>query len=155
MNEAILSEITIGQYLEMLKTKNNPEKLEEINTALNSSIESLENGFDLHLFQLQKDMILIQCRLLMAKLEFDSELVEKYTRKLKQLKKQIDEKTKTQRNEAKDPYKAFIEWLLALKKYYGSDINRGEDLLYLASATNQMLNFFESQKQQLEKSKRK
>ena len=54
-----------------------------------------------------------------------------------------------------DPYTSFLQWILTLKKYYGSDIDTNNDLLYLISATDQMMKFYKAQETQIENNKRK
>ena len=155
MNENLLIETTIREYLDLLKTCNDPNKLKEISDLLSSKVQNFTGGFDLALFQLQKDYLLILAKSLIAMLEFDEEKRLSYLNRADELKKEIDRKTAQKGKEETNPYKSFLEWLLVLKKYYGSDIDQSNDLLYLVSATEQMMKFYESQKQQIENQKGK
>jgi len=155
MNENLLIETTIQQYLEMLKDGKATEKLQEISDLLSSRVQNFTGGMDLHLFQLQKDYLLILAKSLIAMLEFDEEKRLRYLARAEELKKEIDKKTAQKGNEENNRYKSFLEWLLVLKKYYGSDIDQSNDLLYLVSATEQMMKFYANQEKQIENSKRK
>jgi hypothetical protein len=155
MNDNLLIETTIKEYLELLKTGYDQNKLKEISDLLSSKIQNFTGGFDLHLFHLQKDYLLILAKSLIAMLEFDEERRLKYLKRAEEIKIQIDKKTAQKGKEENNPYKSFLEWLLVLKKYYGSDIDRSNDLLYLVSATEQMMKFYDSQKQQIENQKAK
>jgi len=155
MNENLLIETTIRKYLELLKTGSDQNKLKEISDLLSSKVQNFTGGFDLALFQLQKDYLLILSKSLIAMLEFDEEKRFRYLNRAEELKKEIDRKTAQKGKEETNPYKSFLEWLLVLKKYYGSDIDQSNDLLYLVSATEQMMKSFESQKQQIEQQKGK
>ena len=155
MNENLLIETTIREYLELLKSGSDPNKLKEISDLLSSKVQNFTGGFDLALFQLQKDYLLILAKSLIAMLEFDEEKRLSYLNRADELKKEIDRKTAQKGKEETNPYKSFLEWLLVLKKYYGSDIDQSNDLLYLVSATEQMMKSFENQKQQIEQQKGK
>lgn len=155
MNENLLIETTIREYLELLKSGSDPNKLKEISDLLSSKVQNFTGGFDLALFQLQKDYLLILAKSLIAMLEFDEEKRLRYLNRAEELKEQIDKKTAQKGKEETNPYKSFLEWLLVLKKYYGSDIDQSNDLLYLVSATEQMMKFYENQKQQIEQQKGK
>lgn len=155
MNENLLIETTIREYLELLKTGYDQSKLKEISDLLSSKVQNFTGGFDLALFQLQKDYLLILSKSLIAMLEFDEEKRLRYLNRADELKKEIDRKTAQKGKDETDPYKSFLEWLLVLKKYYGSDIDQSNDLLYLVSATEQMMKSFENQKQQIEQQKGK
>jgi hypothetical protein len=152
MNEKLLN-TTIREYLEMLKSGKDISTINEINELLNSKIQNFTGSIDLALFQLQKDYLLILAKSLIAMLEFDEEKRLAYLKRAEELKEQIDKKTAQKGKDETDPYKSFLEWILVLKKYYGSDIDLGNDLLYLVSATEQMMKFYENQKQQIENQK--
>jgi hypothetical protein len=155
MNKNLLIETTIREYLELLKSGSDQNKLKEISDLLSLNVQNFTGGFDLALFQLQKDYILILAKSLIAMLEFDEEKRLSYLNRAEELKKEIDRKTAQKGKEEMNPYKSFLEWLLVLKKYYGSDIDQSNDLLYLVSATEQMMKFYENQKQQIEQQKGK
>ena len=155
MDEKILKDTTIRQYLLMLKIDSNPYLSHEINELLNSKIQTFSGGFDLALFQMQKDMLLLKCKALIAMLEFDKERQAKYEERAEQLRKEIEKKTKQKETGKVDPYKSFLDWLLVLKKYYGSEIDQDNDLVYLVSATEQMINYYKAQEKQIEESKSK
>jgi hypothetical protein len=154
MNEKLLN-TTIREYLEMLKSGKDISTINEINELLNSKIQNFTGSIDLALFQLQKDYLLILAKSLIAMLEFDEEKRLAYLKRAEELKEQIDKKTAQKGKDETDPYKSFLEWILVLKKYYGSDIDLGNDLLYLVSATEQMMKSYENQKQQIEQQKGK
>ena len=98
----------------------------------------------------------MKCKALTAMLEFDKEKQSKYEARAEQLRKEIDKKKKsTDMSKKSDPYKSFLDWLLVLKKYYGSEIDRDNDLVYLVSATEQMMNYYKAQEKQIEESKSK
>jgi hypothetical protein len=146
----ILQDVTIKEYIDLLKHKKDPERVNEINEALGSKISGITGGFDLALFQLEKDHLLIQCKLLIAVCEFDEEKRERYSARAKELREAIKKKNAKKKKSGDDPYKSFLEWILSLKKYFGSDIDQSNDLVYLVSATEQMLKFYQSQKAQIE-----
>lgn len=155
MDEKILKDTTIRQYLMMLRNGSMPTFATQINELLNSKIQNFSGGFDLALFQMQKDMLLMKCKALTAMLEFDKEKQAKYEARAEQLRKEIEKKTKQKETGKVDPYKSFLDWLLVLKKYYGSEIDRDNDLVYLVSATEQMMNYYKAQEKQIEESKSK
>lgn len=140
----------------MLRNGSMPTFADQINELLNSKIQNFSGGFDLALFQMQKDFLLMKCKALTAMLEFDKEKQAKYEARAEQLRKEIDKKKKsTDMSKKSDPYKSFLDWLLVLKKYYGSEIDRDNDLVYLVSATEQMMNYYKAQEKQIEESKSK
>ena len=132
MDEKILKETTIRQHLLMLKIDSNPYLAHQINELLNSKIQNFSGGLDLALFQMQKDMLLLKCKALIAMLEFDKERQTKYEERAEQLRKEIEKKTKQKETGKVDPYKSFLDWLLVLKKYYGSEIDRDNDLVCIS-----------------------
>ena len=67
-----LQEIKIHEYIKLLKDGTDTNRINEINEALNSMLIGVSGRFDLELFQMQKDMILFQCKYLLAMFEFDS-----------------------------------------------------------------------------------
>jgi len=156
MDENILLSTTIAQYGDLLKTGSDPEKVKQIDELINSKIQGLTGDIDLHLFQLYKDYYLIMYKWLLALLEGDQKELIRRSERADELLKQIKIKESlTERVENETPYKSFLKWLLSLKKYYGSGIDKSGDLLELISATEQMLKFYEDQKKQYEKQKAK
>lgn len=155
MEATAIQNIPIQYYIDLLKDGTHVEMIKEIDEYLSSSIQGFTGGFDLHLFQLQKDYLLILSKSLIAMLEFDEEKRLRYLKRAEEIQLQIKRKTEKKGKEQKNPYKSFLEWLLVLKKYYGSDIDQSNDLIYLVSATEQMMKFYEGQKQQVENQKRK
>ena len=97
----------------------------------------------------------MKCKALTAMLEFDKEKQAKYEARAEELRKEIEKKTKQKETGKVDPYKSFLDWLLVLKKYYGSDIDQDNDLVYLVSATEQMMKYYKAQEKQIEESKSK
>jgi hypothetical protein len=155
MNEKLLIETTIQQYLEMLKEGKATKELQEISDLLSSKVSIITGGFDLALFQLQKDLFLITCKYTIAVFEFDQAGQIKYAKRIEDLKRAIEKKKQSNEEVENDPYKSFLEWLFTLKKYYGSEVDRSNTLLELIVATEQMIKFYENQNQQIEKQKAK
>lgn len=139
----------------MLRNGSMPTFAAQINELLNSKIQNFSGGFDLALFQMQKDFLLMKSKALMAMLKFNKEEQAKYEERASQLWAQIDKKASKLSKSKSDPYKSFLDWLLVLKKYYGSEIDRDNDLVYLVSATEQMMNYYKAQEKQIEESKSK
>jgi len=137
--ESILIETTIQQYLEMLKAGKETEKLKEISDLLSSKVQNFTGGFDLHLFQLQKDYLLILAKSLIAMLEFDEEKRLKYLSRAEQLLTEIKKKTEKKNNGKVNEYDSFLGWLFLLKKYFGSEMDRSSSLWEMVIATEQMM----------------
>lgn len=137
--------------MQMLRDGIKVETINEINEALNAQLVGVNGGFDLALFQMEKDALLFHCKYILAMLEFNSEKMKLYASKIDYLVKQISKKKK--KAEVANPYKSFLQWLLTLKKYYGSDIDKNEDLFYLVEATNSMMKWYSSQNEEIEKQK--
>jgi hypothetical protein len=155
MDEKAIQNIPIQYYLDLLKSGENLQITNQISEWLNAKTLGITGGMDLAMFQLQKDLLLITCKQLIAYLKFDEYGQIKYSKRIEDLKKAIEKKTADKKGGEPNPYKSFVEWLLVLKKYYGSDIDRSNDLLYLVSATEQMMRFYANQEKQIENSKRK
>jgi hypothetical protein len=153
MEKQDLKQIKISEYMQMLRDGIKVETINEINEALNAQLVGVNGGFDLALFQMEKDALLFHCKYILAMLEFNSEKMKLYASKIDYLAKQISKKKK--KAEVSNPYKSFLQWLLTLKKYYGSDIDKNEDLFYLVEATNSMMKWYSSQNEELEKQKAK
>lgn len=153
MEKQDLKQIKISEYMQMLRDGVEVETINKINEALNAQLVGVNGGFDLALFQMEKDALLFHCKYILAMLDFDSEKMKLYANKIDYLAKQISKKKK--KAEVTNPYKSFLQWLLTLKKYYGSDIDKNEDLFYLVEATNSMMKWYSSQNEELEKQKAK
>jgi len=153
MEKNTLKQIKISEYIELLKDGTNIQKIRDIDALLSSQISGVSGGFDLRLFQMQKDMLLFQCKYLLAMFEFNSERMESYAKRMDSLRLEL-EKKKVKADKS-DPYTSFLQWLLTLKKYYGSDIDTSNDLQYLVSATDQMMKYYKTQEQQIEQQKTK
>jgi hypothetical protein len=153
MEKQDLKQIKISEYMQMLRDGIKVETINEINEALNAQLVGVNGGFDLALFQMEKDALLFHCKYILAMLEFNSEKMKLYASKIDYLVKQISKKKK--KAEVSNPYQSFLQWLLTLKKYYGSDIDKNEDLFYLVEATNSMMKWYSSQNEELEKQKAK
>lgn len=151
MEKQDLKQIKISEYMQMLRDGIKVETINEINEALNAQLVGVNGGFDLALFQMEKDALLFHCKYILAMLEFNSEKMKLYASKIDYLVKQISKKKK--KAEVSNPYQSFLQWLLTLKKYYGSDIDKNEDLFYLVEATNSMMKWYSSQNEELEKQK--
>ena len=140
-----LEDITILDYTKMLR---GGQDVKEIEAELSKSLGSLGGGVDLHLFMLQKDLLIFQCKMAKAYFDFDETQRPFYEKKIKQLREEIEKKTA--KKETVSPYKSFLSWVLAVEKYLGFSIDRNNDLLYLSEATRQMLNFYDQQKKQID-----
>jgi hypothetical protein len=153
MKKLTLKDVSIAEYCDMLKAGVDVVTLKEINDQLTKALGDLGVGFDLDVFMMQKDLLLLQCRQAIAILDFDGEQVAFLDERIKSIKKELAGKEK--KIEDKDPYKSFLSWILAVEKYLGFSIDRSNDLLYFTEATIQMLNHFEAQKRQIDESKSK
>jgi hypothetical protein len=151
MGKLTLKDITIAEYCDMLKAGIDVVTLKEINDQLTKALGDLGVGFDLDVFMMQKDLLLLQCKQAIAILDFDGERVAFLDERIKSIKRELAGKEK--KTENKDPYKSFLSWILAVEKYLGFSIDRNNDLLYFTEATTQMLNSFEAQKRQIDESK--
>lgn len=154
MDEKLLN-YTIAEYLNLLKTGSNVSLCNEITDLLNSKIEVSIGKMDLHLFMMERNLLLYKCKELIAMLNLDEDKRILYQIKAKELAEEIRKYSKKFEKKKVDPYKSFIDWLLSLKKYYGSDIDQSNDLLYLVAATEQMLKFYASQEEQIQNIKSK
>ena len=150
MENIKLENIRIIDYLNMVRSGNakDLDRIKVIDAALNTSVGGVSGGFDLSLFTLQKDILLLQCKYAAAWLGQDTEKCEIYTKKIAQLSEQV--RKKTFKKEKNNPYKAFLSWILSIEKYLGFAIDKQNDLMYLVEATKQMLNSYEAQKKQIE-----
>ena len=151
MNSIDLKQIKISEYIELLKDGKDIEKINLINEALSLSISGASGEFDLQLFQMNKDLLLFLCKYTMAMLEFDQKKMAVYAKRAEDMRKAIDKKKS--KAEKSDPYTSFLQWLFTLKKYYGSDIDRGNDLMELVVATESMMKFYKAQDEMIEKQK--
>lgn len=158
--ENTLKNTKISEYLDLLRDGTDIERIQEIDGLLSSKIQSVSSGFDLALFQMEKDILLLTCKFLIAQFENalegnfeDSPKMIQCAKRIEELRIQRDKK-KTKAIES-TPYQSFIQWLLTLKKYYGSDIDKSNDLLYLVEATNVMMKSFAVQEKQIEQQKAK
>jgi hypothetical protein len=151
MGKLTLKDISIAEYCDILKAGVDVVTLKEINDLLTKALGDLGVGFDLDVFMMQKDLLLLQCRQAIAILDFNGEQVAFLDERIKAIKKELAGKEK--KTENKDPYKSFLSWILAVEKYLGFSIDRSNDLLYFTEATIQMLKHFESQKRQIDESK--
>jgi len=144
-----IEDYTIKQYARMLKEQKPTDKilLKEIDAELTKLLSNLGNGQDIYLFQLQKDLLLLECKLALAILSMDKKKEEKLTKRVAELRKEVADKTK--KVEIISPYKSFLNWILSLEKYFNKDFDWNRDLLYLVQATTQMLTNYESQKQNI------
>jgi hypothetical protein len=153
-----LENISIAEYLKLLRSGLVTEQVKAIEKALSEAIGSTDTFFDMALFQLQKDLLLFQCRYATAFLARDSDLMRRWLDKIEDLKKEIDRKTTNKESDSgkkKSPYKNFLNWILAVEKFVGFSIDKNNDLAYLVEATSQMLAHFEAQKKQAEAQNRK
>lgn len=151
METNILETVSIADYAKMLKSGESTEQIKEIESELNTTLGEISGGMDLALFMLQKDLLILQCKLAISIFEFEEEKQKFYERKINELRKQLEDKNK--KVEKSNPYKSFLSWILAVEKYLAFSIDRSNDLLYLSEATKQMLNYYDNQKKSIEENK--
>jgi hypothetical protein len=153
MEKDILKNTKISEYIELLEDGSDIQKIKEIDDLLASKISGVSGGFDLALFQMNKDLLLFQCKYLIAMFEFDNEKMELYAKRMEDLRLTLKKKEKEAIKS--DPYTSFLQWLFTLKKYYGSEIDREKNLIELVVATEQMMRYYKAQEQEIENQKRK
>jgi len=150
-----LQDYTIHQYASMLKNnvESNKELIAQIDAELSKQLSNFGTGENIALFLLQKDLLVLQCKMTLAFLDMDDELQKKLSKRIEALRKEVERLSKKENK--KTPYKSFLTWILSVEKHLQFSINRDNDLEYLVEATTQMLNFYENQKRQLEENKAK
>ena len=150
-----LQDYTIHQYASMLKNnvESNKELISKIDAELSKQLSNFGAGENIALFLLQKDLLVLQCKMTLAFLDMDDELQKKLSKRIEALRKDVERLS--QKENKKTPYKSFLTWILSVEKHLQFSINRDNDLEYLVEATTQMLNFYENQKRQLEENKAK
>ena len=150
-----LQDYTIHQYASMLKNnvESNKELISKIDAELSKQLSNFGAGENIALFLLQKDLLVLQCKMTLAFLDMDDELQKKLSKRIEALRKEVERLS--QKENKKTPYKSFLTWILSVEKHLQFSINRENDLEYLVEATTQMLNFYENQKRQLEENKAK
>ena len=150
-----LQDYTIHQYDSMLKNnvESNKEFISQIDAELSKQLSNFGTGENIALFLLQKDLLVLQCKIALAFLDMDDELQKKLSKRIEALRKEVERLSKKENK--KTPYKSFLTWILSVEKHLQFSINRDNDLEYLVEATTQMLNFYENQKRQLEENKAK
>ena len=150
-----LQEYTIHQYASMLKNnvESNKELISQIDSELSKQLSNFGAVENIALFLLQKDLLVLQCKMALAFLDMDDELQKKLSKRIEALRKEVERLSKKENK--KTPYKSFLTWILSVEKHLQFSINRDNDLEYLVEATTQMLNFYENQKRQLEENKAK
>ena len=144
-----LQDYTIHQYASMLKNnvESNKELISQIDAELSKQLSNFGTGENIALFLLQKDLLVLQCKMALAFLNMDDELQKKLSKRIEALRKEVERLSKKENK--KTPYKSFLTWILSVEKHLQFSINRDNDLEYLVEATIQLLNFYEYQKQQL------
>ena len=150
-----LQDYTIHQYASMLKNnvESNKELISQIDAELSKQLSNFGAGENIALFLLQKDLLVLQCKMALAFLDMDDEFQKKLSKRIEALRKEVERLS--QKENKKTPYKSFLTWILSVEKHLQFSINRDNDLEYLVEATTQMLNFYENQKRQLEENKAK
>lgn len=148
-----LQDYTIHQYASMLKNnvESNKELISEIDAELSKQLSNFGTGENIALFLLQKDLLVLQCKMTLAFLDMDEEIQKKLSKRIETLRKEVERLS--QKENKKTPYKSFLTWILSVEKHLQFSINRENDLEYLVEATTQMLTFYENQKAQIEQSK--
>ena len=150
-----LQDYTIHQYASMLKNnvESSKELISQIDAELSKQLSNFGAGENIALFLLQKDLLVLQCKMALAFLDMDDEIQKKLSKRIEALRKEVERLS--QKENKKTPYKSFLTWILSVEKHLQFSINRDNDLEYLVEATTQMLNFYENQKRQLEENKAK
>ena len=150
-----LQDYTIHQYASMLKNnvESNKELISQIDAELSKQLSNFGTGENIALFLLQKDLLVLQCKMALAFLDMDDEIQKKLSKRIEALRKEVERLSKKENK--KTPYKSFLTWILSVEKHLQFSINRDNDLEYLVEATTQMLTFYENQKRQLEENKAK
>lgn len=150
-----LQDYTIHQYASMLKNnvESNKDLISEIDAELSKQLSNFGTGENIALFLLQKDLLVLQCKMTLAFLDMDEEVQKKLSKRIEALRKEVERLS--QKENKKTPYKSFLTWILSVEKHLQFSINRENDLEYLVEATTQMLTFYENQKRQLEENKAK
>ena len=150
-----LQDYTIHQYASMLKNnvESDKELISQIDAELSKQLSNFGTGENIALFLLQKDLLVLQCKMALAFLDMDEEVQKKLSKRIEALRKEVERLS--QKENKKTPYKSFLTWILSVEKHLQFSINRDNDLEYLVEATIQMLNFYENQKRQLEENKAK
>ena len=150
-----LQDYTIHQYASMLKNniESDKELISQIDAELSKQLSNFGAGENIALFLLQKDLLVLQCKMTLAFLDMDDEFQKKLSKRIEALRKEVERLSKKENK--KTPYKSFLTWILSVEKHLQFSINRDNDLEYLVEATTQMLNFYENQKRQLEENKAK
>ena len=150
-----LQDYTIHQYASMLKNnvESDKELISQIDAELSKQLSNFGTGENIALFLLQKDLLVLQCKMILAFWDMDDELQKKLSKRIEALRKEVERLSKKENK--KTPYKSFLTWILSVEKHLQFSINRDNDLEYLVEATTQMLNFYENQKRQLEENKAK
>lgn len=123
------------------------ELIQKIDQELSKLLSNFGTGQNIGLFLLQKDLLILECKLVIAIFEMDKELEEKLSIRIEKLKKEVESKTK--KVPVSNHYKSFLAWILSVEKYFNKDFDWDRDLLYLVEATTQMLNFYENQERQI------
>ena len=148
-----LEDYTIKQYAQMLKEQKGEQSdlVKEIDAELSSQLSNFGQGQNIGMFMLQKDMLILQCKLVLAIFDNDKTKEQSLTKRINKLREEIEKLVSKTNN--KTPYKSFLSWILSVEKHLQFSINRDNDLAYLVEATLQMLTFYENQKAQIEQSK--
>ena len=147
-----LEKITIRKYMSLLRAGDDSEQTKEITKELNKSLENFGNGIDLALFMLQKDLLVLQCKLAIEILNRNDDKATVLNSRIEKIVKQIKDKTKEHKKT--NPYKNFLAWLQSVERFLGFSIDKNNDLVYFSEATKSMLVSYENQKQQIEASKK-
>lgn len=144
-----IEDYTIKQYAKMLKEQKTTDKelIQEIDAELSKLLSNFGKGQNIGLFLLQKDLLILECKLVIAIFDKDQELEKKLFARIEKLRKEVEDKTK--KIPPTNPYKSFLSWILSVEKYFNKDFNWDMDLLYLVEATSQMLTFYENQERNI------
>ena len=103
-----LQDYTIHQYASMLKNnvESNKELISQIDAELSKQLSNFGTGENIALFLLQKDLLVLQCKMALAFLDMDDELQKKLSKRIEALRKEVERLSKKENK--KTPYKSFF-----------------------------------------------
>jgi hypothetical protein len=138
----------IGDYLLKLRDNSRSDLVAKIDAAIKNELGDLGGGFDVGLFLLSKDLLLFQCKLARALLDFDEKKAALFEKKINEIRDEL--KSKQGKEQTTTPYKSFLNWVYSVEKFSGFAIDKENDLNYLIQATKQMLKSYEAQRANIE-----
>ena len=87
-----LEDYTIKQYAQMLKEQKQEqsETVKEIDAELSAQLSNFGQGQNIGLFMLQKDMLILQCKLVLAIFDNDKTKEHSLTKRINKLREEIE-----------------------------------------------------------------